>query len=103
MDFKTETQLRQEIGDAWALVDQYKRAAEIYAAERSRVKSLEAIIRWQQFIEDRYEELTLSARRCCRYYGEDQELFSASMSEMDFLIRRHATEIDEMSEEDETK
>lgn len=32
MDFKTETQLRQELSDAWKLVDQYKRAEE-YAAE----------------------------------------------------------------------
>lgn len=39
MDFKTETQLRQEIADAWRLVDQHKRAAEIYAAERDHAKS----------------------------------------------------------------
>ena len=37
MDFKTETQLRQEIADAWKLVDQYKRAAESNAA---RIDSL---------------------------------------------------------------
>ena len=39
MDYKTETQLRQEIDDAWRLVDQYKRAAEIYAAERDHAKA----------------------------------------------------------------
>lgn len=38
MDFKTETQLRQEIADAWQLVDRYKRAAEIYTAERNHAK-----------------------------------------------------------------
>lgn len=65
-----------------------------------RIAQLEKIIQRQQFIEDRYEELMLSARRCWRYYGADQELFTASMKAMDFLIRRHATEIDEMNEED---
>ena len=64
------------------------------AAEK--IKALEDIISRQQFIEDRYEELMLSARRCWRYYGADQELFDASIKTMDFLIRRHATEIDEM-------
>ena len=39
MDFKTETQLRQEIADAWRLVDQYRRAAEIYAAERDHARA----------------------------------------------------------------
>ena len=39
MNFKTETQLRQEIEDAWKLVDRYKRAAEIYAAERDHAKA----------------------------------------------------------------
>jgi hypothetical protein len=39
MDFKTETQLRQEIADAWRLVDQHKRTAEIYAAERDHAKA----------------------------------------------------------------
>lgn len=39
MDSKTETQLRQEIADAWKLVDQHKRAAEIYAAERDHAKA----------------------------------------------------------------
>lgn len=39
MDFKTETQLLKEIADAWRLVDQYKRAAEIYAAERDHARA----------------------------------------------------------------
>ena len=65
-----------------------------------RIAQLEKIIQRQQFIEDRYEELMLSARRCWRYYGADQELFTASMKALDFLIRRHASEIDEMNEED---
>lgn len=39
MDYKTETQLRQEIADAWRLVDQHKRVAEIYAAERDHAKA----------------------------------------------------------------
>ena len=39
MDFKTETQLLQEIADAWKLVDQNKRAAEIYAAERDHARA----------------------------------------------------------------
>lgn len=39
MDFKTETQLRQEIADAWRLVDQHKRAADIYAAERDHARA----------------------------------------------------------------
>lgn len=39
MDFKTETQLRQEISDAWKLVDQYKRAAEVYAAKCDHAKA----------------------------------------------------------------
>lgn len=39
MDFRTETQLRQEIDDAWRLVDQHKRAAEIYAAERDHARA----------------------------------------------------------------
>lgn len=69
-------------------------------ALQDRVRALEAIIRRQQFIEDRYEELMLSAQRCWRYYGADQALFQASMSAMDFLIRRHTTEIDEMDNED---
>lgn len=68
---------------------------------RQRVTELEKIIQRQQFIEDRYEELMLSARRCWRYYGADTELFNASIKTMDFLIRRHATEIDEMNEEQE--
>lgn len=61
-----------------------------------RIAQLENVINRQQFIEDRYEELMLSARRCWRYYVADQELFNASMKAMDFLVRRHATEIDEM-------
>ena len=65
-----------------------------------RIAQLEKIIHRQQFIEDRYEELMLSCRRCWRYYGADHELLTASMKAMDFLIRRHATEIDEMNEED---
>ena len=39
MDFKTETQLQQELSDAWRLVDQYKRAAEIYAIERDQARA----------------------------------------------------------------
>lgn len=39
MDLKTETQLRQEIAAVWRLVDHYKRAAEIYAAERDHAKT----------------------------------------------------------------
>ena len=39
MDFKTETQLRQEIADAWKLVDAYNRAGKIYAAERNHAKA----------------------------------------------------------------
>lgn len=39
MEFKTETQLQQEIADAWRLADQHKRAAEIYAAERDHAKA----------------------------------------------------------------
>ena len=35
MEFKTETQLHREIADAWQLVDQYKRAAEVYVIERN--------------------------------------------------------------------
>ena len=65
-----------------------------------RIAQLEKIIQRQQFIEDRYEELMLSARRCWRYYGIDQVLFAASMKAMDSLIHRHAVEIDEMDEED---
>jgi hypothetical protein len=38
MDYETETQLRNEIADAWRLVDQHKRAAEVYAAERNHAK-----------------------------------------------------------------
>jgi hypothetical protein len=64
-----------------------------------RIAQLEKVINRQQFIEDRYEELMLSARRCWRYYGVDQELFTASMIAMDFLIRRHMTEIEEMDDE----
>lgn len=64
-----------------------------------RIAQLEKIIQRQQFIEDRYEELMLAARRCWRYHGVDLELFNAAMSAMDFLIRRHATEISEMEEE----
>ena len=45
MDFKTETQLRQEIADAWKLVDQYKRAAEINAAERDKLAAQNAQLR----------------------------------------------------------
>lgn len=65
---------------------------------RNRVADLEKIIAKQEFIEDRYEELMLSARRCWRYYGADTDLFNASMKAMEFLICRHATEIDEMEE-----
>lgn len=64
-------------------------------------KSLRKIIRRQQFIEDRYEELMLAARRCWRYYGANDELFNASIQAMDFLIRRHSTEIDEMEDSDD--
>ena len=64
------------------------------------VEELRKIVKRQQFIEDRYEELMLSARRCWRYYGANQSLFDASIRAMDFLIRRHATEIDEMEEEE---
>ena len=66
--------------------------------ESDRIATLEKVIQRQQFIEDRYEELMLSARRCWRYYGVDSELFNASMKTMDFLIRRHQAEIDEMEE-----
>lgn len=38
MDPKTEAQLRQEIAEAWALVDRYKRASEVYAMERDHAK-----------------------------------------------------------------
>lgn len=77
-------------------LDEYKRQSQ----NEAEIKQLEKIIHRQQFIEDRYEELMLSCRRCWRYYGADHELFTASMKAMDFLIRRHATEIDEMNEED---
>ncbi len=39
MDFETEQQLRNEIADAWRLVEQYKRAAEVYAAERDHARA----------------------------------------------------------------
>lgn len=39
MDLKTEGQLRQELAEAWKLVDQYKRAAEVHAAERDHAKA----------------------------------------------------------------
>lgn len=39
MDLKTEGQLRQELADAWGLVDQYKRAAEVHAYERDHAKA----------------------------------------------------------------
>lgn len=64
----------------------------------ARITQLEKIIQRQQFIEDRYEELMLAARRCLRYDGVDNQLFNASMSVMSFLIRRHATEIEEMED-----
>lgn len=67
--------------------------------QQARINALEKVIQRQQFIEDRYEELMLSCRRVYRYYGADQELFNASVKVMDFLIRRHATEIDEMDED----
>ena len=41
MDFRTETQLRQEIADAWKLVDQYKSADALEAADK-RIAELEA-------------------------------------------------------------
>lgn len=67
--------------------------------QQARINALEKVIQRQQFIEDRYEELMLSCRRVYRYYGADQELFNASVKVMNFLIRRHATEIDEMDED----
>ena len=76
-------------------------AADALEAQAARITALEKIIQRQQFIEDRYEELMLSCRRVYRYYGADTELFNASVKVMDFLIRRHATEIDEMNEEQE--
>lgn len=39
MDFKTEQQLRNEIADAWRLVEQYKHAAKVYAAERDHARA----------------------------------------------------------------
>jgi hypothetical protein len=39
MDLKTEGQLRQEIAEAWKLVDQYKRAADVRADERDHARA----------------------------------------------------------------
>ena len=76
--------------------------AMIYASDllsaSGRIQQLEKIIERQQFIEDRYEELMLSARRVYRYYGVDDELLDASIKVLDFLIRRHKSEMDEMDE-----
>jgi hypothetical protein len=76
-------------------------AADALEAKDKRIAALEKVIQRQQFIEDRYEELMLSCRRVYRYYVADTGLFNASVKVMDFLIRRHATEIDEMNEEQE--
>lgn len=39
MDLKTEMQLRSELADAQRLVDRYKHAAEVYAAERDHTRA----------------------------------------------------------------
>ena len=75
-------------------------SSEIVSTLRSRVKALEHIINKQQFIEDRYEELMLTARRALRYNGVDAVMFEANLKAMDFLIRRHQSEIDEMEEKE---
>ncbi len=61
-----------------------------------RIIKLEAIIRRQQFIEDRYEELKISARRVLRYNGVDNDLFNASARALGVLIIRHDNEINDM-------
>ena len=48
MDFKTETQLRQEIADAWKLVDQYKamaNLAETYLRDKQEAERKLAVAR----------------------------------------------------------
>ena len=64
--------------------------------DKQRITKLEAIIKRQNFVEDRYEELHVAARRCLRYHGVDAEMHSAAMRAMDMLIQRHIGEINEM-------
>ena len=64
--------------------------------DKQRIAQLEAIIKRQEFVEDRYEELHVAARRCLRYHGVDAEMHNAAMRAMDTLIQRHIAEINEM-------
>lgn len=73
------------------------------ANPQERIKALEAIIDRQMGIEDRYEELLLTARRCLRtarrclrYNGDDQERFDLYMRVLDIMVERHTRETAEM-------
>ena len=66
------------------------------ADPQERIKVLEAIIARQMGIENRYEELLLTARRCLRYNGSDQERFDLYMRVLDIMVERHTRETAEM-------
>ena len=71
------------------------------ANPQERIKALEAIIARQMGIEDRYEELLLTARRCLRYNGADQERFDLYMRVLDLMVERHTSETAEMDRGEE--
>ena len=64
-----------------------------------RIEELQQRLNKKAKVEDRYEELYLRARRVLRYNGVNEDLFNASLNDMDSLIQRHRIEIQE--EEDE--
>lgn len=70
----------------------------VIAEREAEIATLRDIIKRQQSIEDRYEELQLRARRCWRYYKVDPVLFDAAVGAMNFVVECHKTEIDEMDE-----
>lgn len=63
-----------------------------------RIEELQQRLNKKCMVEDRYEELYLRARRVLRYNGVNDELFIASLKDMDSLIVRHQIEMQEEEE-----
>lgn len=69
MDFKTETQLRQELADAWALVDAYKKDAMRY--QWLREHSTQPVESWSTHsepasLDEAVDEAMRSNAKVCR-------------------------------------
>lgn len=67
MDFKTETQLRQELTEVWNLVEDYKR---VLALANARIRELETRIREHSPLADPFaEDFALTRARIDAFSG----------------------------------